>query len=95
MADSLPELERRRADLLAQLSQLADFRPGSITPTQGRCGDTNCHCHKPGEPGHGPNLRLTYKVEGQEKTDYRELSPARRHSARSSARSPVSATIGN
>ena len=69
MADSLPQLERRRSDLLAQISQLADFRPGSITSTQGRCGNPNCHCHKPDEPGHGPNLRLTYKVEGKTVTE--------------------------
>src|SRR5438874_2585078 len=69
MADSLPELERHRADLLAQISQLSDFRPGSITSTQGRCGNPNCHCHKPGEPGHGPNLRLTYKVQGKTITE--------------------------
>jgi len=69
MTDSLPELERRRADLLAQISQLADFRPGSITATQGRCGNPSCHCHKPGQPGHGPNLRLTYKVNGTTVTE--------------------------
>jgi hypothetical protein len=69
MSDSLPELERRRADLLARFSQLADFRPGSITSTQGRCGNPNCHCHRPGEAGHGPNLRLTYKVDGKTITE--------------------------
>jgi hypothetical protein len=69
MPDSLPELERRRADLLTQISRLPDFRPGSITSTQGRCGNPNCHCHKPGEPGHGPNLRLTYKVNGKTVTE--------------------------
>ncbi len=69
MTDSLPELERRRTDLLAQISQLADFRSGSITSTQGRCGNPNCRCHKPGEPGHGPNLRLTYKVQGKTITE--------------------------
>ena len=69
MSDSLPQLERRRNDLLTQISQLADFRPGSITSTQGRCGNPNCHCHKPDEPGHGPNVRLTYKVEGKTVTE--------------------------
>ena len=66
---SLPELERHRADLLTQIAHLGDFRPGSITPTQGRCGNPNCHCHKPGQPGHGPNLRLTYKVESKTVTE--------------------------
>src|SRR5215469_15287271 len=69
MPDSLPELERHRADLLAQISRLADFRPGSITATQGRCGNPNCHCHKPAEDGHGPTLRLTYKLGGKTITE--------------------------
>ena len=69
MTDSLPELEKRRIDILAQISQLADFRPGSVTATQGRCGNPTCHCHKPGQPGHGPTLRLTYKVDGKTVTE--------------------------
>ena len=69
MLDPLPELERRRRDLLGQISQLADFRPGSISATQGRCGNPHCHCHKPGEPGHGPNVRLTYKIDGKTITE--------------------------
>ena len=69
MADSLLELEKHRADLLAQISQVGDFGPGSITTTQGRCGNPSCHCHQPGERGHGPNLRLTYKVEGKTVTE--------------------------
>ena len=69
MPDSLQELEKRRANLLRQISQLGDFRPGSITTTQGRCGNPNCHCHRPDEPGHGPNPRLTYKVEGKTVTE--------------------------
>src|SRR6266436_2955389 len=82
MADSLPQLERRRGDLLAQISQLADFRPGSITSTQGRCGNPNCHCHKPDEPGHGPNLRLTYKVEGKTVTESFATPAAQRKAER-------------
>ncbi len=61
MPDSLPALESQRADLLQQLSQLGDFRPGSITSTGGRCGNPRCHCHREGDPGHAPHLRLTYK----------------------------------
>jgi hypothetical protein len=82
MTDSLPQLERRRGDLLAQISQLADFRPGSITSTQGRCGNPNCHCHKPDEPGHGPNLRLTYKVEGKTVTESFATPAAQRKAQR-------------
>jgi hypothetical protein len=82
MAHPLPELEKQRADLLAQISQLADFRPGSITSTQGRCGNPNCHCHKPGEAGHGPNLRLTYKVGGKTITESFATPAAQRKAQR-------------
>ena|SRR4051794_27383914 len=69
MADSLPDLENRRSGLIEQIAQLGDFRPGSISATRGRCGNSTCHCHKPDDPGHGPNLRLTYKVEGKTVTE--------------------------
>jgi hypothetical protein len=82
MLDSLAELERRRADLLAQITHLGDFRPGSITATQGRCGNPNCHCHKPGEPGHGPTLRLTYKVDGKTVTESFATPAAQRKTER-------------
>ena len=61
MPQSLPELEQQRAALLQQISELGDFRAGSITGTGGKCGNRNCHCHRPKDPGHGPHPRLTYK----------------------------------
>ena len=66
---SLEALEQRRAEITDQIAELGDLRCGSITSTTGRCGKPNCHCHKPGQPGHGPNLRLTYKVEGKTRTE--------------------------
>lgn len=48
MPESLATLEEERRSLLHQLSQLRDFRPGSITATRGRCGNPRCHCHRPG-----------------------------------------------
>jgi len=65
MPHSLPELEERREVIAQQIAQLGDLRPGSITSTSGRCGKPECRCHQPGQPGHGPHLRLTYKVEGK------------------------------
>ena len=69
MANSLPDLENRRSGLIEQIAQLGDFRPGSISATRGRCGNPSCHCHQPDDPGHGPNLRLTYKVDGKTVTE--------------------------
>jgi hypothetical protein len=65
MPDSLADLEHRRAAIVQQISQLGDLRPGSITATSGRCGKPSCHCHQPGQPVHGPTLRLTYKSDGK------------------------------
>ncbi len=65
MPASLPELEQRRSELLLQFTRLSDLRPGSVTGIVRRCGKPSCHCAQPDDPGHGPTLRLTYKVQGK------------------------------
>jgi hypothetical protein len=69
MSDSLADLEDRRANVQARIAQLGDMRSGSITGTGGRCGYANCHCHRAGDPGHGPYYRLTRKVDGKTVTE--------------------------
>lgn len=65
MPESLADLQQQRAAVLRQISELEDFRAGSITGTGGRCGNSGCHCHRPDDPGHRPHPRLTYKVDGK------------------------------
>ena len=65
MPDSLAALEQQRSGILTQILELGDFRSGSITAINGRCGKPNCHCHQPNQPGHGPNFRLTRKINGK------------------------------
>lgn len=67
--NSLESLEQQRANIANQIAALDDLRCGSITSTIGRCGKPNCHCHLPNDPGHGPNLRLTYKAKGKTVTE--------------------------
>ena len=69
MPESLQDLESRRAELANQFAHLGDLRSGSISNTSGRCGKPNCRCHQPGQPVHGPNSRLTYKVQGKTVTE--------------------------
>jgi hypothetical protein len=45
------------------------MRPGSVVGAVFRCGKPSCHCARPEDPGHGPNLRLTYKGHGKTVTD--------------------------
>ena len=62
MSESLIALEQQRSAILSRIVDLGDFRSGSITAISGRCGKPECHCHQPNQPGHGPNFRLTRKV---------------------------------
>ncbi len=65
MPPSLLALEKGRSEVVRQITQLGDFRPGSIRGVMGRCSKPNCHCAKAGDPGHGPHFRLTAKVGGK------------------------------
>jgi hypothetical protein len=71
---SLPDLEARRAELLAQLGQVGDFRRGSVSVSYRRCGKPNCACARRGHPGHGPRTMWTRRGAGG-KTVGRQLSP--------------------
>src|SRR5215472_15342503 len=63
--DQIMALERRRRELLDELAAIGPFRSGSVTALIRPCGKPRCRCSEPGDPGHGPNLRLTYKVDGK------------------------------
>ena len=65
MPHSLAALERQRTAILSRILDLGDFRSGSISAISGRCGKPNCRCQQPGQPAHGPNYRLTRKVNGK------------------------------
>jgi hypothetical protein len=79
---SLEFLEQQRVDITTQIAALGDLRSGSITSTSGRCGKPNCHCHLPKDPGHGPNLRLTFKISGRTITESLPDQPATRKAER-------------
>jgi hypothetical protein len=65
MPQSLADLEQERAKLIGEICRLRDLRRGCVTGIVRRCGKPSCHCAQPGDPGHGPTLRLTYKAEGK------------------------------
>jgi len=82
MSISLSDLEARRAELLSQIGNLGDLRSGSISNTTGLCGKSNCRCHQPGQPPHGPNPRLTYKLKGKTVTESLPDSAAQKRAER-------------
>lgn len=65
MPDSLPDLESRRSQVLLEIAQLGDFRRGSVHASFRRCGKPNCACARDDHPGHGPQVRLSYKRAGK------------------------------
>ena len=80
MAETIPQLENQRVQVVQEIAGLGDFRRGSITSITGRCGKANCRCHQPGHRGHGPNFRLTRKIQGKTVSETFS-SPAALHKA--------------
>lgn len=66
---ALTQLESDRSKLLEEFLRLGDLRPGSITAVIRRCGKPTCHCAKPNDPGHDPQMRLTRRVAGKTITE--------------------------
>ena len=58
-------LERRRAELLAVMTQVGDFRRGALNVVWRRCGKPGCACAQPGHRGHGPQYNLTRRIGGK------------------------------
>ncbi len=62
---SLAALREQRATLLARISAIEEFRPGSVVERYRKCGKPSCHCAREGERGHGPSWSLTRGLQGK------------------------------
>jgi hypothetical protein len=82
LPESLDALEQQRSGVLTQILELGDFRSRSITAINVRCGKSNCRCHQPNQPGHGPNFRLTRKVDGKTLSETFSSAPELRKAQR-------------
>jgi hypothetical protein len=69
MPHSLAQRAEQKTERFRQISARGDFRRGSITTPAGQCGKPTSHCARPNDPGHGPNFRLTRKVQGKTVTE--------------------------
>lgn len=68
MAETLEQLETKRAALLRALADTGDMRQGSITESYRPCGKGNCACAETAHGGHGPFYAFTRKVGGKTQT---------------------------
>ncbi|MFM9378461.1 DUF6788 family protein, partial [Gordonia sp. VNK21] len=72
---SLEDLEAERERLLRELTEVGDFRRGSVSVNYRRGGKPNCVCaDRDNHPGHGPRFLWTRSMPGR-KTKGRQLAP--------------------
>ena len=64
-ADTIDRLQAQKEKILQQISELGDFRQGSLSPRFRKCGKSYCHCAKEGSKGHGPLWMTTRSVKGK------------------------------
>ena len=65
ISENLQSLESKRHRLQNEIASLADMRQGSLMKIKRRCGKSNCHCTREGDPGHRPTLILTRRDRGK------------------------------
>jgi Family of unknown function (DUF6788) len=60
--------ERRREQLLSQITQLGPTLPGTLNTVMNRCGKARCACHADPPRLHGPYITWTRKIAGKTQT---------------------------
>ena len=65
MSEPLPDLESRRSQILLEIAHLDDCRRGSVHAAFRRSGKPNCAYASDDHPGHGPQVRLSFKRHGK------------------------------
>ena len=64
---TINQLEKRRRELLEELSRIGDMRSGRISVRYQRCSNSSCICRSPNHPGHGPIYSLSMHIDGKTK----------------------------
>lgn len=82
MPAALDRYQLQRAQLVRQLVEFGDLRPGSISLPTKRCGKASCHCSRDGDPGHPGRAQLTSKAAGKTVTESLSNPAARRKAER-------------
>lgn len=61
----LPEVACKRERMYSDLTDVGDFRSGTLKAVRHKCGKPNRVCADPGHPGHGEESILSKKVAGK------------------------------
>ena len=69
--EKIKQLQNRIAEIRAELTQLGELRPGSISKQYNVCGKPNCRCKDPDNPRkHGPYFQLSYTWRGRSTSQF-------------------------
>jgi hypothetical protein len=68
-----PHVDKRRAEIAAEIAAMGPVLPGSLVARHNRCARPDCHCRADPPQLHGPYPAWTRKVDG--KTVTRSLNP--------------------
>ena len=63
--NGLGNLQMQKEEILRQISELDDFRQGSLSPRYRKCGKPYCHCAQKDSKGHGPLWMVTRSLKGK------------------------------
>jgi hypothetical protein len=75
-SQDLDALVLQRAELISQLTNIGEMRPGYLVARFRKCGKPSCHCAKTGAQAHGPSYSLTRPVAGKTVTRIIPAGPA-------------------
>jgi hypothetical protein len=67
----MKKMEKRIAQIKAELALIGDMRPGSLNQQRTVCGRPNCRCMDPKNPKkHGPYYQLSYIHKGKSTSQF-------------------------
>jgi hypothetical protein len=67
----IKKLQGRINRIKKKLSQLGDFRPGTLSKQYNVCGNPTCRCKDPAHPKkHGPYYQISYTYRGKSRTEF-------------------------
>jgi len=77
MSTAINALDKRIAEIKAELAALGPLRPGSLSQQYNVCGNPRCRCKADPPQKHGPYYQLSYTFRGKSHSDFvrREALP--------------------
>jgi len=68
---STASMHKRIEQIKAELVNMGDMRPGTLSEHYKVCGNASCSCRNPKDPRkHGPYLQLNYTHKGRSRTEF-------------------------